>query len=209
MKAKLKEPEVLVPKMREVVDYTTELSEQAQEAFLTVESTAVVIDLKSREIASAALKYVASRHDEAESKRKAWTRPLKAVAADIDANFRPGLRLLKQVETALKQLIGAFDLKQMQEASALKVKALESAKRGDLVSAEETWQAIDSVEMPTSGASTKIEWSGQVIDIDALPREYLKPDLEKLIAATRAHGGDPGIPGWSAHEVANVRTGRR
>jgi hypothetical protein len=80
---------------------------------------------------------------------------------------------------------------------------------GDRAQADLAYQKADELAPAEGGAGSKVYWNGEVVDPALIPREYLMPDLEKLKAVTKAHGADPGIPGWRAFPDAQVRTSRK
>lgn len=151
-----------------------------------------------------ALHECAKKHDELDKKRKSWVDPLNKVIKDINATFKPVLVSLKDAEATLKQKLGDYVLAQETKRKELLAEISEEPDR-----ALEIIEHAEEYLPPTSQtASAKIEWSGEVINADLIPREYLVPDLKKLQAITKAFGKDPEIPGWRAFEVANIRTSR-
>jgi len=194
--------------MPEVDAFTAKLAREGGEVVAFCESL-VISKEADRVFASNAMAEIAANHDTADAKRLSWVAPLKKVAADIDATFRPGLRALKQAEALLKSKIGAWDVAQAQARAALLTASVEAARNGNAAAAEQTYEQAAAFVPATTGASSKIVWTGEVLDAAAIPREYLMPDVTKLEKVTAAHGADPGIPGWRAFATAAVRTSRK
>jgi hypothetical protein len=200
--------EAQVPKRAEIDSFIEPIQRDAEASVVFIEALVVKTDAE-REFASNALSEVASRHDAYDKKRKAWVQPLKAVASDIDATFRPALQALKHCEQMLKEKIGMYDVAQAQARAALLVQAAAAGASGNREAAEAAYVVADQFSAASAGAGSKIEWTGEVVDATQIPREYLCPDVKKLEALTKARGEDPCIPGWRAYQVAAVRTSRR
>lgn len=198
----------VVPKSVEVVGFTDLIAKEAAMSLKHCEGLAVEDD-EDRALASKTLAIVAATLDEWDGKRKSWVQPLKAVASDIDANFRPALQALRKCEALLKERIGAFDVAQAQKRAALLKEAVAAGAAGNRQIAERIYEKADEHAAAEGGSGSKIEWTGEVVDADAIPREYCKPDLEKLLAVTKAADKDPGIMGWKAYQAAAVRTSRK
>jgi hypothetical protein len=162
-----------------------------------------------REFAEGALAEIARKHDAWDGKRLAWVKPLKAVAADIDASFRPATRALKEAIDVIKRKIGEWDVAQAQERARLLRASVQAASAGDQAAAAKAYEKAEAHVVDQGTATSKIVWTGEVADASLIPREYLVPDVEKLEALTRSLGRDPQIPGWRAYETAEVRTSRR
>jgi len=207
-KAKKQETEALIPRGAEVDEFTKAATEDAV-AVLEFVGRVAIAKPADREFASNALSEIAAKHDAWEAKRLKWVKPLKAVASDIDASFRPATKALAKAIDELKAKIGAWDVEQAQKRSALLSASAEAARDGNAAAAEKAYEKAAAFVPAEGGAGSKIYWTGEVIDAAAIPREYLTPDLDKLQAVTKAHGADPGIPGWRTFPDAAVRTSRK
>lgn len=167
------------------------------------------IDSQSElDFAAEALQKVAEKHDVLDAKRKSWVNPLNRVVKDINSTFKPVLDLLKKAETGLKGKIGDYHVKAERERIRLLEKAGSASKRNpakaDRLIEEAELLDVDKVE----GLGIKMVWTGAVVDPKAIPREYLMPDVKKLLAVTQASATDPEIPGWRAWQVSQIRTRR-
>jgi hypothetical protein len=198
----------VLPPFGEVDAFTQALTLDAQGVLAFVERL-VIAQASDREVASNALTQIAQHHDTADAKRKKWVSPLKAVASDIDATFRPALQHLKKAEVMLKTKIGQFDVVQEDARRKALAQTAVAAAAGNQVAAERAYAKAEEHAPPDTGASSKLYWTGEVIDAALVPREFLMPDVAKLEAITRARGEDPRIAGWRAFQVADVRTSRR
>lgn len=65
------------------------------------------------------------------------------------------------------------------------------------------FEATTSVP-PIEGISFSDSWDGEIVDESLLPREYLKPDLDKLRGVTKALKGETSISGWKPKSVKIV-----
>jgi hypothetical protein len=188
---------------KEFVDVEAKDAKQSLELVKRFEIT----NNAEHEFAANALAEVAKKHDAIDAKRKAWVDPLNKVVRDINATFKPLLSSLKDAEQILKSKIGDYVLAQYKEQERLlaSVKAEDSTE--NVVKILE--RVAETVPTKVETLGTRFEWAGQVVDASILPREYLMPDIKKLEAITKATDGDPKIPGWSAYQVAAVRTARK
>ena len=160
--------------------------------------------------ADRALNAIAKQRDEWDAERKSFVGPLKDVAKRIDQAFKTILDPLDLAERELKAKIGAHALAERKDRERLLAEAAKAAREGDDAAAEALVVAAVPPPPPDDAkASARIEWTGQVVDAAAIPRQYLVPDVAALEALTRAAGRDPQIPGWQAYERAVVRTSRR
>jgi hypothetical protein len=169
----------------------------------------VIEDATALASAGEVVKEVARRHDAIDAKRKSWVEPLKRVAKDIDATFKPLLDALKEAERVLKDKIGGYALAQ----AAARTKAIAAAgalAQSDPAAASAAIADAVALEAPkVDGVGTTIEWDGEVVDAASIPREYLIPYVAALRAMTKAAARDPKIPGWRAFQRASVRTARK
>lgn len=196
------------PPAREVDEFTEGMIRDAEKSLDFIKAIEIHKPA-DREFASNALSEVARRFDVNDAKRKSWVEPLKSIASDIDAAFRPGLKAMKAGIEILKEKIGRYDIEQENKRVALLRASVEASRKGDQDAAEVAYEKAEKFAPAEGGAAAKIEWSGEVVDASAIPREYLCPDVKKLEAVTKAHGADPKIPGWRAYQVAAVRTSRK
>ncbi len=182
---------------------------EIEEALAELDGTDITTE-EGYQFLGGALKVIAGRFTALDEKRKSWVEPLKRVAADIDAEFRPVLKALKEAEERIKDRLGgrAVDVAEkksglLREAAALSAKGDEKGAKLKLAAAHAT--AVPVVE----GVGVSAYWTGEVLDPALLPREYLMPDLKKLEAVTEATAGDPKIAGWRAFVASSVRTTRK
>lgn len=160
--------------------------------------------------AADALKSIAEKHDTIDAKRKTWVDPLNRVVKDINATFKPVLDSLKKLETGLKVKIGQYHATAERE----RVRLLEEAGRAassstDFNTAESLIARAELLDVPkVDGLGVRMIWTGEVVDAKAIPREYLTPDIKKLLAVTEAGGADPQISGWRAFPIPRVSTKR-
>lgn len=161
------------------------------------------------DFAAEALRSVAEKHDAIDEKRKSWVNPLNRVTRDINATFKPVLDVLKRAESGLKRKIGEYHVKAERERLALLEQASKAASKNSPKKAEALIEKADLLDVEQiDGLGVSMAWSGEVVDATKIPREYLVPDVKKLLAVTTAGGSDPKIPGWRAFQTANVRTRR-
>jgi hypothetical protein len=197
-----------IPPRKEVDEFIQASIGEAEQVLAFLEQVTITQSAE-REFASNALAEVAQRHDIIDKKRLSWVGPLKAVTSDIDATFRPVTAALKRATEILKAKIGAYDVAQAQERDRLLKASAAALTQGQTSVAMDAYVQAEQHVAADTGASSKIEWTGEVLDAALIPREYLMPNVAKLEAFTKALGTDPAIPGWRAFQVAAVRTSRR
>ena len=209
-KAKAKKQEesnAIVPR-EEVDDFTRSAAEDASKVLAFAQAMEIQKPA-DREFASNAVSEIAKKHDLWDGKRLSWVKPLKAVAADIDASFRPATKALAEAVQVIKRKIGAWDVAQAQERAKLLKASVTAAQQGDQAAAAKAYEKAEAHVAADTGATSKIVWTGEVIDATQIPREFLVPDVAKLEAYTKALDKDPQIPGWRAFQTAEVRTSRK
>lgn len=155
------------------------------------------------EFAANALREVAIKHDAIDNKRKDWVGPLSKVVKDINSTFKPVLDSLKSSEKELKGVLGAYKIRA--EDREKEIWDLCEADPNIVRSLLEEAKGLTLPEV--KGLSIKRVFEGHVTDTDAIPKEFLVPDLKKLQEASME--GDPDIPGWTVSATTQVRTSRK
>lgn len=197
------------PDQKEVDEFAELMGKDARASLNIVEE----LEITSRpehEFACNALQEVAYRHDVVDAKRKEWTSDLRAVIAKIDGSMKAITEPLKKAEKMLKDKIGAYRVKlELERSRLLKMSSAESRLGHEKEAAALITLAEEFVEPKVEGVTGKTVWSGEVIDPEGIPVEYMIPDEKQLLALTEALGGDPGIPGWRAFPVWAGRANRK
>lgn len=197
-----------VPKLAEVEALARPAADEAGQIQRIAEAIRITTPAEA-EFAAGALREVAQRRDELDKQRKRWVEPLKSVAKEIDAAFRPAIKSLDAAEIAIKAALGRYALDAEERRTAALREAAALSREGEHGAAASVLEAAAADAVDLAGVSVREEWTGEVVDAALIPREFLAPDVAKLDAITRATGGDPGIPGWRAFSVAKVRTSRK
>lgn len=142
-------------------------AEQNAEALAIVEAFAITT-AEDFETATDLLKECKARYKVLEAKRKHLKEPSLEAGRRIDEFFRPVLEPLLAAETRLKHAIGEYT-----RASQLAQHAAMTAYAGGA-------EALPPPSPKAEGVAVKTVWRVEVIDADAVPREYCSPDLAKL-----------------------------
>mgnify|MGYP001578203381 FL=1 len=138
-----------------------------------------------------------------EARRRSWVDPLNAVVRSINAAFKPAFDTLAGAERAMRDKIVAYSEAQ---STAHEAAVREIAAAPTQAGREDAHARLSEAVVPRiEGLSLVETWDGEVVDASKLPREYLVPDVRKLLEATRAAGGDPKIPGWRAVRKTGTR----
>lgn len=198
-----------IPKMPVVLAFTAEAKTEA-EATLGLLREVKLVTPEQEQWAMNAANTLAKKHDELEKKRKSWTAPLKKVTSDIESEFRPVLQLLTQGIDILKQKVGDYRFALEQEKQKALAAMQTAVQSGNVAQAQAIATQIEvSAPPPPDKGSVKMVWTGQVVDPTLIPRQFLVPDVNALLAMTASLKRDPGIPGWKAWEVPEVKISRR
>lgn len=111
-------------------------------------------------------------------------------------------------ESALKNAMDAYARaeaeKKRKEEEAFQ-KKMEAAKTPEAMEKIIAKAPAPTVLPKAAGVITVEEWSGTVINAAILPREYLIPDYDKLIAITKTLKNDTAIPGWKPTMTVKTR----
>jgi hypothetical protein len=120
-------------------------------------------------------------------------------------------KLLAPSETAEKALKDAMDAyaraeaeKKRKEEEAFR-KKLEAAKTPEAAERIVAKAPAPTVLPKAAGVITVEEWGGTVVNAAILPREYLIPDYDKLLAITKTLKNDTQIPGWKPTMTVKTR----
>jgi hypothetical protein len=201
--------ELEIPKMGMVLAFTTEAKTEAANT-LTMLREVKLVTPEQEQWAMNAANLLAKRHDELEKKRKSWTAPLKKVTGDIEAEFRPVLQLLDEGVAILKSKVGEYRYALEQEKQKALAAMSAAVSTGNTQQAQALATQIETLAPPPPEKGTvTMVWTGQVTNAMEIPRQYLVPDVNALLAITASLKRDPGIPGWKAWEVPDVRISRR
>jgi hypothetical protein len=200
--------EAIIPKMTDVV-------KAAEENQTDIERTTDFV--KAMEItnqaelnwAVGAVAEVKQEHDTRDAKRKSWVEPLKSVAKDIDATFKPSLKALKDAEAAIKEKIAQYatDAEIRRDSCLHAAEKASGAQRDALLE-----QAASGVVDKVPGLSLRQSWGGEITDDKELIEwalennrlDLISPNLPALKSITKALGSDPKIPGWLATPATTV-----
>lgn len=137
-----------------------------------------------------------------DARRTAITKPLLQSKRAVDELFAPALGALNEIERILKGKLGAYSIATTQaSAAAMASTALVYAAGG-------TPTEVIPEPAAARGISVKTSWSFEVVDPEAVPREYCSPDPDKIEAgiwyADTPHTPPRPIPGLRFFLKADV-----
>lgn len=166
--------------------------------------------------ASALLRELETMRRQAETERKIEKAPHLDAGRAVDAAFARVLEPLERVAGIIRQRLSEAATRR-EEAKRLAVQAASvAALAGDAATANAAIAlANDPVFAPVAaeGVAEKVTWEiVDRVDVETCPREYLQPDVPKILAYARAlpAGVEPKIPGVTfrrvvSHVVRSVR----
>lgn len=117
-----------LPKTGEIESLIAPAAEDARQALAFCERLAVTTAADA-EFAAGALREVAQKRDEIDGLRKRWVEPLKGVAKEIDAAFRPAIKSLEAAEQTIKGALAKY-------AHAEEARRAEAARKLEAAAAE-------------------------------------------------------------------------
>lgn len=177
---------------------------EASEALAFVD-TVTIDSAESFEAAVLMTAEIKAQRAKIDGARQSFVKPLNDVVKAINDFFRPAITAYDRAEALLKQRALAYQAEADRQREALLREAEERMQDGDVSAAETTIAVAATAVVPkVAGASTRIDWTGEVVDADAIPREYMIPDVAKLEAVTKALKKDPNIPGWRAFKKTGM-----
>jgi archaellum component FlaC len=172
------------------------------------------------------LRTIKSRFKEIENQRKEITAPMDNAKKQVMDLFRKPLDLLEKAEKIIKSAMSEYTIAQEKAAEAerkrlqeLAEKAAEAERKklqakiekaeatGNLAKVEELQtkkEEVTPIPVPfvapkietPKGVSYKDKWTGEVIDINQVPREYLVANqsaIDKILQATKGTIQIPGV----------------
>jgi len=157
-------------------------------------------------------------HREAISQKKHFETPLKEaegiVKKEIGKYMAEQERIRKEAEEKARREREEAERKAKEEEERKLQEAIKAEETGDIEAAENILNSIPSKPEPvaapipmkpmTQGISTQKRWKFRIIDADKIPREYMKPDEQKIGAIVRATKGQTKIPGVEVYSEDSV-----
>jgi len=157
-------------------------------------------------------------HREAISQKKKYETPLRdaegIVKKEIGAYMAEQERIRKEAEEKVRREIEEAERKARENEERRLQEAIEAEEAGDIEAAENILNSIPSKPEPiatpvpmkplTQGISTQKRWKFRITDADKIPREYMKPDEQKIGAVVRATKGQTRIPGVEIYSEDSV-----
>jgi hypothetical protein len=208
-KVEIERTSITLPSDEEVDEFAELMAKDAKGSLKIVEEVTVKT-VAEHEFACNALKEVAHRYDVIDAKRKEWTHDLRKLTDKINKSMKQITDPLKKAEEILKEKIGGFRVSFELERKRWLREHMIAAQSGDVEKATKLLNKAEAfVVVDIPGVTGKTVWTGEVTDADALPRDYLMPNLALLHKLTEALGDDPEIPGWRAFPEGAVRTTRK
>lgn len=204
-----------------------EVAEEAQ-MLATVAARYSVATAGEYSVAGDELKRIKAAQKRLDEVRKSITRPIDAAKRAVLDLFREPETRLSQAEANMKRAMIAYSDEQdrirreeqrkaedaaRKEREKLEAQAAKAAEAGKDARAEVLEQRAAAVVAPViqrealkvTGVSTRETWQFEVVDADAVPREYLAVDTVKIGRVVRALKGDTQIGGvrvWAEKQIA-------
>lgn len=180
------------------------LQTEANAASLAVERLPVTTP-EEFETASRILQLCKGRIAKVDELRKAWKRPHLDAGRQVDAAFSTPLTVFRACESELKAKLALYHA-EVEAARVAALPAIQGAhEAGDYLGAVAAANAIpDTPE--SKGVSFTEFWTYEVVDLAAVPRDFLAVDDRKVRTAIKKSGGS--IPGLRVYKETRVRAGK-
>lgn len=149
----------------------------------------VVSDTKSEQFAIQFAKSARAKKRELEHERDLALRPLKDVIARITNWFREPIGVWEHAERICKSAVSDYQAEIRRAHTAALVEATSAAERA---------AAVESLAPKPVGYSERDQWSAEVVDSTAVPREFLVVDQRRLDQLAREQKDALAIPGVRA-----------
>lgn len=151
----------------------------------------IIHDDVTNENAAKVLQKVKARMKALEAQRVLITKPLNDGLRAVNDLFRQPREKFEDIEKVLKDAISDYlRRKQQKNDQALQAAAVAPT----IPQAQLALSELRPVEAP-KGISTREVWKAEVVDPDAVPREFCSPDPKKIKAYLEGLRGEPSMPG--------------
>lgn len=166
---------------------TTIATKEADKATHNANDLAALVDhIEDPDEATALLTDVQANIRTLEQKRKKITKPLLEAKREVDALFKPPIKILEDAKMALKRIIAkAIDERRAEQHAALQAGDVDGAL---------------AVKEPEASSKTVTRY--RVVDENKVPRKYWKLDDAKIKKAVE--DGETEIPGVEVYEETVV-----
>jgi hypothetical protein len=132
-----------------------------------------------------------------ETKRTKATKKFNEGLREVNSWFKPVQATLKAMETEWNRKLKEYRLEQNRKQAELIEKAQEAEEPEEV---RETLVAASEATMKTSEVTFVDRWVFEIVDPEAVPREFLCPDEAKIggvVAAMKDKTDIPGVRAWN------------
>jgi hypothetical protein len=144
--------------------------------------------------------------DAVEEERMSLTRPIREDEKLVNEAFRPYTSALKDMLQAIKDRLVRYHAETRAAQAELQAKASQAFQAGDSAQGVAIMAQIP-IQAETPGVSMRDNWTFDVVDENAVPREFCSPDPAKIRAYVAAYKDKAAIPGVKVENrpIASVR----
>lgn len=164
----------------EPLDTTLALAARETESVPTIAawaSSVRVLDQSSADLAGRTIRDLELEAQALDEKRTSITRPILEAKRRVDEVFMPPIKALRGAAAKLREALSAYV-------------ALTDRRA---ISAVATGTAVPEIVTGIEGVHVTRGLSFEIRDVDALPREYLRPDEDKIAEAISRGLEIPGV----------------
>lgn len=191
--------------------------DHVENVMVVARGISTVKDQASAETAAGILSQIADARKQVDEARLATTKPFRDETASINERFKEILGPLNGIEQALREMVKDYRAKEQARLDEENAKAQAEYERAQEMERQRSQSVgvpprkieapeMKSVETLTTSTGRKVgtqkRWTYEIVDVEALPRQYMKPDGAKVQAAVR--DGVREIPGVHIFQTEDV-----
>ena len=160
-------------------------------------------DQQDLDLAAQAIRHLSKRRKAIEAERKEATKPINDSLKRIRGWFKPVEDRLSELETIYKGKVRAFEIRKAEANRLALLEAQAAAQAEDKAGMVEALDSVVHTDRP-AGISYREVQDFEVVDIKAVPWEYLKVEVNRsaLLRALRDGVEVPGVRGFKRQDVA-------
>jgi len=175
---------------------TAEQAQAEAHADLVLVSDADLITQEDLNLAADLLRKVKDKFKELDGQRKSVVEPINSSVKTINGWFKPVLDILRNTEKVLKKKMAQATEEAFERRRVALQEAGEKSLAGDTAGATVLMQRAQGDELDApKGVSFTHKYSYEILDMSAIPRQYLAVDDVAVMAHVKANKEKTNIPG--------------
>lgn len=173
-------------------------------AIVAVRNRGELVSQSDLDWADQMLRGVSSLIKRVEEHRTARTRPLLAQKSAVDAEYKPLRKRLQQLDDMLRDALTDATRRRHADQEKALARVAESGGAVDQNTLAVAHGQDAELDAP-QGIQEVSHLEVECVDFASVPREWLMPDMDKILAAYEAARGAISIPGIKVHRVWGIK----